>query len=60
MIVLEFFLIVYKYDLYHGQRKSDIKDKWKYLRMSLQLVNESLYNDTHREYKSTDHICQSS
>ena len=40
--------------------KSDIKDKWKYLRMSFQLVNESLYNDTHCEYKSTGHICQSS
>ena len=53
-------LIVSNCGLYHGQRKLDRKNKWKDIRMSFQLVNESLYNDKYYEDKATYHICQSS
>ena len=38
-------MIIYNCGLYHGQRKSARKDNCKDLRMSFQLVNDSLFNE---------------
>ena len=60
MTVPDNFLIINNCSLYHGQRKSARKDNWKDIRMSFQLVNDSLFNDKHFEDNATNHPCKSS